>query len=107
MKSFILGNILCFSGLLPLTSSAQSPATQDAVPVPASNVVADTVDVEDVIDAYHAALMAHDGARSYTSTSQQLMMRGPVARRCSSYSEGAARHVPAGRRGISGRLNRR
>jgi hypothetical protein len=63
MKSFILGSMLCLSGLLARTSLAQSAVTKDAVPVPTSNVAADTVDVEHVIDAYHAAVTAHDGAR--------------------------------------------
>ena len=53
---------------LVLLSSAfvvrgQSPQSPQMVPAATSNIVSDTMDVQHVLDAYHAAVLAHDGAR--------------------------------------------
>jgi hypothetical protein len=42
---------------------AQSPAPAAGNPAIPSSVVADTVDVQHVMDAYHEAVVTHDGAR--------------------------------------------
>jgi hypothetical protein len=41
----------------------QSPQSSQAVPSAPSQITADTIDVQHVLDAYHAAVFAHDGVR--------------------------------------------
>ena len=46
-----------------LVVRGQSPQSPQMVPAATSNIVSDTMDVRHVLDAYHAAVLAHDGAR--------------------------------------------
>jgi hypothetical protein len=41
----------------------QNPPSPQMIPADTSNIVSDTMDVQHVLDAYHAAVLAHDGAR--------------------------------------------
>ncbi|AXC15772.1 hypothetical protein ACPOL_6552 [Acidisarcina polymorpha] len=54
-----------FLVLLSSTFAAlgQSPQSPQMVPSTNSNIASDTMDVQHVLDAYHAAILAHDGAR--------------------------------------------
>jgi len=63
MKPLISSLIFAFTISVVPASFAQNPsATEDKSLVPASNVT-DTVDVQHVIDAYHEAVLTHDGSR--------------------------------------------
>ena len=44
-------------------SFAQSPSSPQGDPAIATRIASDTADVQHVIDAYHAAVLAHDGSR--------------------------------------------
>jgi len=58
MNRFMSGVVFGVAMLLGATSLAQS-----ASPAVDANVAADTVDVQHVMDAYHAAVVGHDGVR--------------------------------------------
>lgn len=45
------------------TGYGQSPQSQQPVPAATGKIASDTVDVQHVLDAYNAAVLAHDGAR--------------------------------------------
>ena len=63
MKHLIVSSIFALTGLLGTVSSPQSPSPNNGIQNASSNVAADTVDVQHVIDAYHEAVVAHDGTR--------------------------------------------
>ena len=46
-----------------LAARGQSPEYEQIAPAATSNIISDTVDVQHVLDAYHSAVLAHDGAR--------------------------------------------
>jgi ketosteroid isomerase-like protein len=58
-----IGMLFLALGSLGLVAHGQSPQSPQPVPAATHNVAADTVDVQHVIDAYHAAVLAHDGER--------------------------------------------
>jgi hypothetical protein len=63
MKRFISSLLFAFTILIGTTNFAQSPLpaeTNKAVP---ASTASDTVDVQHVIDAYHEAVLTHDGSR--------------------------------------------
>ena len=63
MKGFISSLLFALTILIGTTSFAQSPTPAESnITVPASTA-SDTVDVQHVIDAYHEAVLTHDGAR--------------------------------------------
>jgi len=62
MKRFISKLLLVL--LSPaFTGYGQSQQSPQPVPAATSKIASDTVDVQHVLDAYHAAVLAHDGAR--------------------------------------------
>lgn len=63
MKRFV--RTLLFALTIPLTvaSMAQSPSQADNNRAPSAEFAQDTIDVQHVIDAYHEAVLAHDGSR--------------------------------------------
>ena len=63
MKRLFVISGLALIGGLATVASAQSPALNAGIPTTTSNVAADTVDVQHVIDAYHEAIVSHDGTR--------------------------------------------
>src|SRR5271170_7341036 len=60
MKSFISSVVFALAILTATASFAQSHPPAEATP---ASTAADTVDVQHVIDAYHEAVLTHDGAR--------------------------------------------
>jgi hypothetical protein len=63
MKCFIISLLFAFTILIGAAGFAQSPLpaeTKKAVP---ASTAWDTVDVQHVIDAYHKAVLTHDGSR--------------------------------------------
>jgi hypothetical protein len=63
MNRFIISNSLALALLSGTFSFAQSSmSTESNTAIPAS-VASDTVDVQHVIDAYHEAVLNHDGSR--------------------------------------------
>ena len=63
MKPFISSLLFAFTILIGAASFAQSPLpTETNKAVPASTA-SDTVDVQHVIDAYHKAVLTHEGSR--------------------------------------------
>ena len=63
MKRFI-GNLIFTSTILVgISSFAQSPSPAASNKTITPNIASDTVDVQHVIDAYHEAVLAHDGTR--------------------------------------------
>jgi SnoaL-like domain len=63
MKRFISSLLFALTILIGAASFAQSPlSTESNKAVPASTA-SDTVDVQHVIDAYHEAVLTHDGSR--------------------------------------------
>jgi len=64
MKNSI-SNLLCFALtiLIGTASLAQNPLPAESNKAITASIAADTVDVQHVIDAYHEAVLAHDGAR--------------------------------------------
>ena len=63
MKRFISSIFFALTILIGSASFAQSPSPAESnQPVPASTA-SDTVDVQHVIDAYHEAVLTHDGSR--------------------------------------------
>jgi len=63
MKRFISSHLFALTILIGTASFAQSPlpaASNKAVPF---STASDTVDVQHVIDAYHEAVLSHDGPR--------------------------------------------
>jgi len=46
-----------------LVARGQSSEYEQIAPAATSNIISDTVDVQHVLDAYHSAVLAHDGAR--------------------------------------------
>jgi len=63
MKRLIVSSVFALTGLLGTVGSAQSPLSNNSIQSASSNVATDTVDVQHVIDAYHEAVVAHDGTR--------------------------------------------
>ena len=63
MNRLITSSIFALSGLLGSVGLAQSPSANNGIQSASSNVAVDTVDVQHVIDAYHEAVVAHDGTR--------------------------------------------
>ncbi|MBB5055419.1 ketosteroid isomerase-like protein [Granulicella aggregans] len=63
MKHFI--RTLLFALTIPagVVSIAQSPSTTEGNKTVSAGTTSDTVDVQHVIDAYHEAVLAHDGPR--------------------------------------------
>jgi ketosteroid isomerase-like protein len=63
MKHFTSHVLFALTILIGSASFAQSPSPAESnQPVPASTA-SDTIDVQHVIDAYHEAVLAHDGSR--------------------------------------------
>jgi hypothetical protein len=63
MNRFIISPLLALTILIGTASFAQSPLpAENNKAVPAS-IASDTVDVQHVIDAYHEAVLTHDGSR--------------------------------------------
>jgi hypothetical protein len=63
MNRFI-GNIIFGLAIFTGTASlAQSPVPSEGNTAQPSSTASDTVDVQHVIDAYHEAVLSHDGAR--------------------------------------------
>src|SRR5260370_35999487 len=63
MKRFISSLLFALMILIGTASFAQSPSPAESnKPLPASTA-SDTVDVQHVIDAYHEAVLTHDGSR--------------------------------------------
>jgi hypothetical protein len=60
MKSFISSVVFALAILTATASFAQSPPPAEATP---ASTASDTVDVQHVIDAYHEAILTHDGSR--------------------------------------------
>ena len=46
-----------------LVARGQSSEYEQIAPAATSNIISDTVDVQHVLDAYHSAVLSHDGAR--------------------------------------------
>ena len=63
MKHFTSHVLFALTILIGSASFAQSPSPAESnQPVPASTA-SDTIDVQHVIDAYHEAVLTHDGSR--------------------------------------------
>jgi hypothetical protein len=63
MKSFISSVAFALAILTATTSFAQSPPPAKSNEVTPASTASDTVDVQHVIDAYHQAVLTHDGSR--------------------------------------------
>ena len=63
MKSFISSVAFALAILTATTSFAQSPPPAKSNEVTPASTASDTVDVQHVIDAYHEAVLTHDGSR--------------------------------------------
>ena len=63
MKRFIVSSVFALTAIFSVPGSAQSLSQNDSVQTRSPNLAADTADVQHVIDAYHQALVTHDGAR--------------------------------------------
>jgi len=66
MKRFISRLVFALTILIGTESLAQNPPHTEGNKAVAANVAADTVDVQHVIDAYHEAVLNHDGSRLAT-----------------------------------------
>jgi hypothetical protein len=60
MKRFISSVVFALAILTATASFAQSPPPAEGTP---ASTASDTVDVQHVIDAYHEAVLTHDGSR--------------------------------------------
>jgi hypothetical protein len=63
MKHFIRSLLFALTILLSVASLAQSPSVAEGNKTISVGTASDTVDVQHVMDAYHEAVLAHDGAR--------------------------------------------
>ncbi|WP_158821853.1 nuclear transport factor 2 family protein [Granulicella sp. S156] len=63
MKRFISSLLFTLTILIGTASFAQSPNTTESNKNLAASTASDTVDVQHVIDAYHEAVLHHDGSR--------------------------------------------
>jgi hypothetical protein len=63
MKRFIHSLLFALTIPLGVAGIAQSPSTAEGNKVVSVGFVSDTVDVQHVIDAYHEAVLGHDGER--------------------------------------------
>ena len=63
MKRLFVSSVFALTAIFSVPGSAQNLSQSDGVQTKGPNLAADTVDVKHVIDAYHQALVSHDGAR--------------------------------------------
>src|ERR1700733_11234261 len=63
MKSFIISLLFALTVLISTVSFAQSPSPAESNKAVPASTASDTVDVEHVMDAYHEAVITHDGSR--------------------------------------------
>ncbi len=63
MKHFTRRVFFAFMILIGTASFAQSPSPSESNQPVRAGTASDTVDVQHVIDAYHEAVLAHDGSR--------------------------------------------
>ncbi len=63
MKHFISNLVFALTISIGATSVAQSPLPVESDKAVSSSTASDTVDVQHVIDAYHEAVLTHDGSR--------------------------------------------
>ena len=63
MKRFINGLVFVLASFIGTASFAQTAFPAEGNKVVPANTASDTVDVQHVIDAYHEAVLKHDGSR--------------------------------------------
>src|SRR6202789_404447 len=63
MNRFISTHFFALTILIGTASSAQSPVPAGSSQAVPASLASDTVDVQHVIDAYHEAVLSHDGPR--------------------------------------------
>jgi len=63
MKRFIGSLLFALTILIGTASFAQSPSPAESDKAVPASTASDTVDVQHVIDAYHEAVLTHDGSR--------------------------------------------
>jgi uncharacterized protein (TIGR02246 family) len=63
MKRFISSLFFAFTILICTATFAQSPSRAESDEATPTSTASDTVDVQHVIDAYHEAVLTHDGSR--------------------------------------------
>jgi hypothetical protein len=63
MKRFISSLFFAFTILICTATFAQSPSRAESNRATSASTTSDTVDVQHVIDAYHEAVLTHDGSR--------------------------------------------
>jgi hypothetical protein len=63
MNRFVSSHLLILTIMVGTATFAQSPVPAEGNQVVSAGVRADTVDVQHVMDAYHEAVVTHDGAR--------------------------------------------
>ncbi len=63
MNRFISTHIFAVTILIGTTSFAQSPSPAERSQAVPTSLASDTVDVQHFIDAYHEAVLSHDGPR--------------------------------------------
>jgi len=63
MKRFTSSLVFALTILSGTVSFAQSPTPAESNPAVPASTASDTVDVQHVIDAYHQAVLSHDGSR--------------------------------------------
>jgi hypothetical protein len=66
MNRFISSHLFALTILIGTTSFAQSPNPAESNKAVPASIASDTVDVQHVIDAYHEAVLNHDGSRLAT-----------------------------------------
>ena len=67
MKRFISSVVLALTILSGTASFAQSPLPAESNKGVPDSTASDTVDVQHVIDAYHEAVLTHDGSSTCAS----------------------------------------
>jgi hypothetical protein len=63
MKPFISSLLFAFTIMIATASFAQSPLPAGINKTDSASTASDTADVQHVIDAYHEAVLTHDGSR--------------------------------------------
>jgi hypothetical protein len=63
MKRFIGSLLFALMALIGTVSFGQSPSSAESNKAVPASTASDTVDVQHVIDAYHEAVLTHDGSR--------------------------------------------
>jgi hypothetical protein len=63
MNRFIISYLFALTILIGTASFAQSPNPAESNKAVPASIASDTVDVQHVIDAYHEAVLNHDGSR--------------------------------------------